>query len=382
MNILRKLVIGLLALILPLSLLGLAWSHVILSTLGNRDAIGGWLKDSGAYDKTIDAVLDSVGRGEGEGIGLPVDNPEIRNIATQAFNSDYLKNNAEGFLDGIYDFLEGKTATPMFEIDVAGAKTQLASGLSNYVLSRAQGLPRCAPNQAPEELDVYSATCLPPGFTPEQVGQAASDEVLKSEGFLPKASYSAEDITVTDKNGQKVSLADSEQLGHIKRAYSLSRVLPFVLVVLSALLAAGIVLLSSERRQGFKRVGKILITTAVPLVFSFLLLDRGSVWLRDRLANQDKKDAGAILEIAGDVLKTAAQDASRLLLVYAIVFAVVGVGILLACRFVKSSGAKPAEYDKAENQEPKIEADSGKTIDTRPAESQSNESAQKENKTT
>ena len=245
MNVLRKIFVGGLAFFLPLTLAGLAWSHVAVTTLGNRNTVGGWLEDSGAYNKLTDVALDSAKHDENPD-DIPLDNPEIRKIANQVFNADFLRSNSETFLNGIYDWLEGKSETLNFQINIADAKNRLAEGVGGYVANRATELPRCT--AIPTEFDVYSADCLPPGVSAEQVGEQARSQVLNSKDFMPNSSFSAADIKFKDENGQQTSLADAKQLKQFQNSYEWAKRVPLILAILSATLATGIVMLSQIGR--------------------------------------------------------------------------------------------------------------------------------------
>ena len=101
MNILRKLIVSLLALVLSATLIGTVYSSVGVATIHNRQTVKGWFNKSDFYRQIVGVVLEKAKlSGKDTSIGsISVDDPEIQGIAKQAFNPSLLQKNVETALD-------------------------------------------------------------------------------------------------------------------------------------------------------------------------------------------------------------------------------------------------------------------------------------------
>lgn len=265
MNIVKRLAVVILGAILFFSTIGAAWTHVGVTTLGDRDVVKGWLEESNLYDKAVDVVLEGVhSAAEEQKSGeIPLDDPQIKAIASEAFSPDFLKQNIEQVVDGMYAWLDGETASPEFRVDLSAAKQKLAVGISQYAVNRAQALPACTAEQSREvlasgEYDILNATCLPAGVDVNAVAANLQSEIATSRDFL-------EDTVITP---EVVGLDNPAELRKIKSTYEQSKNWPYILGAVALLAAVGIVFLSSSRRAGFLRAGLVFISASLLLYIS------------------------------------------------------------------------------------------------------------------
>src|SRR3954469_14297530 len=86
--------------IMLLSTAGAAVTHFIF---GDPNTIKSTVKKSGAYDHIVNAALDTAQQKAKEGkdeTSVPLQDPAIRSIATNALTPQILQTNTEAFLDG------------------------------------------------------------------------------------------------------------------------------------------------------------------------------------------------------------------------------------------------------------------------------------------
>src|SRR5688500_18827743 len=111
MHVVRKALIFLVSVILVAILFALPTVAIINQTIGNRDNIKQWLKDSQFYDRALDAVIEQADKAvnkeeAGSGKEFPFNRPEIKAAATAAFSPQFLQTSSENVIDGTFHWLE------------------------------------------------------------------------------------------------------------------------------------------------------------------------------------------------------------------------------------------------------------------------------------
>lgn len=361
MNLLRRAAVAILGSVLLFALLAMAWSHIASSTLGNRETVKSWLSDSGFYDNVVESVLENAvdQSGEGDDVSIPADDPEIQAVAQDAFSSDFLKNSVEEVLDGTYAWLEGKTDKPEFSVDLSEAKQQLADGIGSYAARRAAELPACSTAQLQEMqangFDALSSECLPPGVNPQTAGEDLSKQIATSEDFLGDTTFNGDDLLVGD-NDEKVTLDQAPEFKQVQTSFGWLNNALYVFAAIAILSAIGIILLSANKRKGISRFGTVILTAGVLLGVSLLLINRGSAWLNQR-ASDLGGESSASREIAANMASAVSSDVARLLLWYAVGFAVVGVACILGAKFIN----RPEQKNNDPDNDPDAQADANES---------------------
>ncbi len=316
------------------SLLGLAWTHTVNLTLRDRDTVKGWFDKSGFYDRIVGSVLENVDQaGEEAGEGIPVDDPAVQQVVAEAFSPEFLRQNIEEVLDGVYGWLEGRSETPEFTVDLTPAKRRLADGLGNYAAERAATLPVCQASQMTGDFDALNATCLPPGLTPAAAGATVRQELLNNEEFLKQTVFTADDIKL-ENDDREISLGNVEQARLARDGYRRAGQMPIVILIIALLAAAGIVFLSGTRRTGVKRICIVMIVSGVLLGLSWLIMARISDVLSDYVATPDDGPVAA-RQLANDAVRVVIDDLRRPLLWYALGLTLVGAGGLIVNSVIK-----------------------------------------------
>jgi len=255
-------------------------------TIGNRNAVKGWLRRSETYNRLVSVLLDSVKQSNtsGQNGAVPVDRAEVQTIVQNAFPPSLLQENTEKFIDGTYNWLDGKSDKPFFRLDFTAAKAQLANGIGDYVKQRLTGLPNCKAVQNPDTFDVFSATCVPIGLNAAAAGKQVTDALASDSGFLANPVITENSITVSKNlldtaqsgSAEKVNFFDQPVAKQLPSYYRWSHIMPFIFAVLSLASVAAIVFSSADRRQGMLRVGFTLLWTGGLLLLSVLIFGLAS----------------------------------------------------------------------------------------------------------
>lgn len=324
----------------------------ITMVFSNPETVQGALKQSGAYDKIVDIVLDSSSEQNNDATAQQLLNdPEIRDIAKQAFSPDLLERSSNDFVQGIYDWLNGQTEQLQFSVDLSSAKTTLTEKLSSYAEERAASLPVCTLAQV-QTVDLsgnlLSLPCLPPGITASQIGTQFSSQLLNDADILDQPIITNQ--TIADQNNGKPLTADVQNLPD---AYQTVQTLKWIL--LGALLILGLLLILArrDRRAGVRHVAWALVSVAAFLVIALL-----AYWfVFDKVSSENTNgDIAQSLALEGAIFILS--SINTIIAWFAASYALIGIAALLFLRF------RPAAP------EPKIVTDPSATL-PKPTESPS-----------
>jgi hypothetical protein len=237
-----------------------------LRVTGSPTPVKHLLAESGIYNSVVGSALDQAQKSSGDSNDVSLSDPAIKKAAKESFTPQVVQQSSEKAINGVYDWLNGKTTQPEFNVDLTNVKATFAEKVGKAAEERAATLPTCT--TAPTSTDPFSVTCLPRGVTPAQIGAQAKNDVLSSQGFLEHPNITADSIKNSDTN-QSVF---NGQLKDAPKQYQRVKKTPYILAILTILTTVGIVFLSVSRRQGIKHVGRILITTGlIMLVFAWVL---------------------------------------------------------------------------------------------------------------
>ncbi len=337
MNVLRRFGLGIVGIVLFTSLIGTAWADVAARTIGKRDTIKTWLIESKFYDNVTNAALEGLRSVKGEESGsVPVDDPELQAQIRAIFTSDFLRENIENVLDGTYNWLEGEVDKPDFAIDLSTIKSRVATALGQYAAKRAEGLPACTIPQP--EFDALNTNCVPKGLTGGEIANMVETEFLNNPDFIKQEVVTADNFNVGE-NGQKPIDFTNPKLENIRRAYQFSSWAAPILAFLALLSACAIVLLSSTRRAGMRRAGILTVGAGVVLGITYLVMVKLPSFLNNLVANNIADDRTASETLVRDIISTVSSDLRTIIGVYALVFIGLGLGLIIASRFV---GKKPS----------------------------------------
>ena len=328
--------------ICKLALLALAFVVAGNMVFGKPDTLKTTLKDSGIYSGFTDSLIqqaktDSATKPVGQ--DLPVQDPLVQEAIKKAITPEFAQSTAEQVVDGTYNWLEGKTSKPDFNVDLSGLKQNLANNVADAGVQRAQSLPVCTTQQLrqldPNATDPFSLPCLPPGINLQAERQKLVNQTLTNGEFISDTSISADDLK--DK-GQTTS--PFEKASYVPALFQWSQILPWILGSLVLVTGAGVILLDSERRRGIKSLSITLLITGGILAVSALIgwyFMRALDLNRDGLANTAQVQQSAVY-----IIRTLSGLFNKTLCIFAGIYIVLGGGGLLGLHFTKPKVSTPA----------------------------------------
>ncbi|HEU5005086.1 MAG TPA: hypothetical protein VFT49_03320 [Candidatus Saccharimonadales bacterium] len=258
MSFIRKSLVASFTSLLTLTLLSLAISIGINHTAGNSANVKKALADSGIYKTIVPNALaqtQSISTSVGN---IPLNDPQIKSAAESSLTPTEVQGDADKIIDSIYAWLNGKTQTPNFNISLAGPKDKLANNISLVIEQRAATLPTCT-SLSRISTDVINASCLPPGVSPLQIATQVKSQIANNQDYLGQSDVTASSVKSSNSN-QSIF---SDQLRNLPNRYQHFKKAPYYLAALVILLAIAIVMLSSTRGRGLRRVGLALAVAGI-----------------------------------------------------------------------------------------------------------------------
>lgn len=301
MNFGRKALLLLITPLFSLLLFATALDFGILHLAGGPTTVEKVLEDSGIYKNVIPHSLDNIKQTSGSGGQVSLSDPIVKNAANQALSPQVIQQSANQIIDGVYHWLDGRTTLPDFQVDLSGAKTTFATSVGKGAEQKAASLPVCPTGLSglPDSFDAFSATCLPAGLTPAQAGANARDTILNGKDFLANPVITAASLKKT--NSDQSVFADKQNL---PKQFQRIKKTPIILAAVTILISGLIILLSSTRLGGLRKVGITLVVAGLAmLVFAWVLNWVVGTKLLPKLNINNAALAGDIKTLIRDVVQ-------------------------------------------------------------------------------
>ncbi len=378
MRFLKSLLRGLFSLIFKLSLTLLLVIAPVVMVLGTSGQIKQSLQDSKIYDSAVDSLVDNIKKDAdnhqdpNQKDDSPFAEAAVQDALKKAVTPAFLQSSSEQIIDGMYGWLQGKTAQPEFKIDISGVKKTFTDAVGDYAVNRGKTLPACTVAQARQALadgkvEPLTTPCLPAGYSLEDLRgeitkQLNTPKPGEKDNLLQHNEITPDTLPAGD-DGQNPIKKLTTDAGKAPQIFHWLTLAPLLLGAL-AVASGGLVLaLHDEKRRGLRQ----LAWTLLPLGVLGLL----SVFLTNFALNK-LEHSGSLIK-ADNALKeplitlihslTSAFNHSLLLL--AGVYVVLGAGTLIVLKLTAPkepkvplpTDHKPIDPDNPVLPEPVSESD-------------------------
>lgn len=265
---LRRVLVSGLAGLLLLALLTGAYVASFNRTLGNSDTVETSLRKSNAYDQIASYAITRATQSTSTPTGsVSLNDPQVKALAKEVFSKQLVQQNAETFINSNYRWLNGETQTPAFTIDVSAARQNFAAQVNKTVFDYLTKLPACTQAQLSQILssavDPLTIACRPTAVVPKAEADRVAAQILSSD-FLSQPVVTADTLKINGQPSQDEPYY--VRFSKAPQAYQAMQKLPVILIAVALLASAGIVLISSSRRKGVRRVGLTFMFAGLLLV--------------------------------------------------------------------------------------------------------------------
>lgn len=266
----RKILLGIAGSALVFFLITTATDTSIVRVVGSPEPLKKILNDSGVYNSVVPSMLNDAKQISGDNGKISLKDPAVQAAAVSTFNGTYLRSTTDNVLDSVYRWLDGETTLPDFKLDLTAKKIEFANKVAVVVKQRAAALPSCKINQIPAEFNALSASCLPPGVSPNKAAATVRKDILNGKGFLDHPVITAKTL----KSDGSTKSVFSDQLRQVPDAYSKFKSTPWILATLTLVTALAVIFLSSTRLKGLRHAGFVMIGSGLFLVLVSLAVNK------------------------------------------------------------------------------------------------------------
>jgi hypothetical protein len=243
-------------------------SASLARTVGQADQTKELLHESGIYQAIIPAQLAEAQKNNPSLSNIPLNNPQVQKLLGSSLDAQKLQSEGDKAVDGIYSWLEGKSERPKLAIDVVTDAQELSTTLSDLAARHAADLRPCVTGQddySSFSTDPISATCLPPGVSPDVVRSYVSQSVQGNPTLTATTQLNEEDIKFT--NGKTIMETFDSAPVWYQRAQLLPR---YSLIAAGVLLLLLLVILKPV--AGIRSAGKHMLAVGITLSLCAVLI--------------------------------------------------------------------------------------------------------------
>lgn len=325
---------------LKLTLTTFVLTLAIASLVNSPATIKSAFKESGIYDNLVSDLLDK--SLEESDDNSAANQAAFQQSAKAALTPETVQSATEQIIDALPAWLSGDSDHPNFRIDLTDAKARFISTAGDLAANHVNGLPACTTAQERElaakneETQILDLSCRPRGTTAATARQEVETQ-LANQDFLKDPVLTPETTLFKDENNGPTNWDSTSQV--YRDIYRAATNAPWILLIISLLLGVAVFFLSETKRQGAKALARTVATVGA----SLLLITLVSNVLFDRLL----KPGGPVLKDSGDSLQASLASVftqlsnrfNQTVLKYAIIYVVIGVGALLAIKFLWKESA-------------------------------------------
>ena len=244
-------------------------------------------------------------------------------------------------MDSVFVWLNGKTPSPDFSIDLSSLKTTFAAEAAKAAGAKVAALPLCPaglPGGA-DSFDAFNATCLPRGLTPAIVAAQVQNDITSGQGFIKDPSFTADSLKASGSN-QSVF---ADQLKNAPMTYQKVKKAPMVLAILALLTALGIVFLSPSLTRGLRRAGTVFLVVGFVLLAFAWALNYG---VNQKLLPNLKLDNKVLQEKVRTLVSDITKSIDKTYWTFGASYAVLGALAIIGPMFIhKQRGTLPADNE-------------------------------------
>lgn len=324
--------------LLPISLLAFGICMGLYQFLATPTPIKNALHESGVYNIAANEIVRAAQQHSTQSAAgqIPLDNPDVQKVISQAIPPDILKQQTESAIDNTYTWLHGKSSKLNFSINLQDIRTRLADGMASYTEQYISRLPVCRSGEMPDLENPLNTTCVPPNFDASIASAKVRNNILNNE-FLKDSSITADDL---NSNGMQPV---EQQFSQAPTIYKQVQWGTYITGILSVLLAAAVLFMNGTLNAGLKRLAITILTVgalsaAIAWLAGVILHKIGS-----HIATNDSSEQlqASILR----ALEILTRDVRNWWIIYGLILIVLGIAALITWRIVKSRASTPTPLD-------------------------------------
>jgi hypothetical protein len=317
--------------------------------------------DSNAYGDVINNVTSEAEKSIDAGAQSNSLTSGVSQSISTAYPEKQFNQEVTSFLSGNLAWLKGQTKLPEFNINLNATKQAFATQIGSLMQARVAALPSCSSSAdtiaALSTLNPLSLTCRPAGLRLASVDTQISSDIENSNVLLSTSVFTPNSINVSFNGSTQPYY---QKLSALPKVYVWAERVPFILGLLALLWALGIVVFSSRKRKGLRRVSIVLVISALLLAITRVGADRiGSKVSRHLTTNSSLSYLESSATNFAHYLVSSLTTVGSWFAAAYLVLAVIILGYLYGPRLfnknrgqIRSSAKRPANVEKVAETDP------------------------------
>ena len=255
-------------------------------------------------------------------------NPQsIKPIIDRYFSPDFHQRLVAGVVNGLYDWLEGKTDHPQFAVKISDNPAEFKQLAVEGFVSRYQALPECTPGTVfATEYNALEADCRVSSISAEQLKTAIEQQLDKAglDRLFASATISSDEFL------QDTSQADLKRLKTVHDTLQISK----LLIAVAIIMLSGLIFWAVPgTAKGLKTLGKALLVPS-----SLVLIVGGLVrFLQPAIVANlaPTGDSAALSQLAHELATGFLAQVNNRWLLYSLILIAISAGLLFTQRLFK-----------------------------------------------
>lgn len=287
------------------------------------------LEVSRVYDNLVPIIIENYRQNsDSEVLKQLLAIPEVRSAIEQSFPPEQVRANSEAALQGVVDWIQGKSDHITFRIDLTNARANLSDKIAIYIQAKLDSLPVCnfaqlrAQSNATNLLDLV---CQPPGIDTQSTVRTYVAQLLNSSGLLANPVITGE-MLPRDNQGRTIE----QQFHNLPAQYRLLNIGKWVVLGLVVLLSLALIFGRKNRRHGLRHLAWELVGVGLILVVIIIGYKLGAG--RSGVLNVDVYNS----QLAwNNGINSILSDVGKIILLFSGTYLLLGISALLSIKFTK-----------------------------------------------
>jgi len=272
----RRTLVVVFSVILLLCIFIVSLSSAGIITLTHPDKVESWLSQSNFYDTLPQTISEQAKSALDNNLsaGDTVSSNAVNKAVESSFPEAFLKSSTQSFITSNYAWLQGKTAEPVFNINLSMEKDQFASDvIQQSVTAHLLNLQTCSAAQTAqlENANPLLLSCRPAGISSAAISQQLVQQFEKSSDFLANPIISASTLPTKAISQNEPYYVKLEKL---PKAYRLAQKVPWIVSIIALLSIVVILFAAQTKRIGIRWVSIVLILSGFLMLIARFLTNR------------------------------------------------------------------------------------------------------------
>ena len=268
----------------------------------NPQVLKDWLSRTDTYETLINESLNLIelqatnaesqgSLGDSLASNPFVDSATIVDALRSTLTPEFIQEQAEGFIDGAYEWLDGDTEVPQFEFSLAEKKDELAAKLGQAMKQQFANMPDCLPEELSPTFNLLETLCRPPGIDLDEEVDKLVVELAGDEGLLGTATWTGQDLIRME--GEESGLTPG-QVDFARSAYSGLSEGPYILMAAGVLAIPLIYLTSRSQYRGYNEISNSLFTGSLFTFIPALIIARWENLITSLIGASDEATSSSV----------------------------------------------------------------------------------------